>query len=274
MRNLLFLTLLAPSLAFGYQTELSGMYEKTDYKNNGQFRSEAIGATRYFTPVEVGSSPYAEAYFLKRMSSISVAAFKINYEISSVDGDGNAFFGGVELMRKESPLYLSVNYGKSHAKLDVTPSVSIDTKFYQLNPGFFINDTSLVTLLLSRSTTDIDGSSYDTSNIGIAAKTIVNNILNLEGAISQDSRDSIPGIKEKNRIYSIAADYYVNQGLSFGARYEFNSGDYLDDEGNIFGLRTSLFATKNFGMRLTYDRFSANTGTDTNDLSFIAVVRF
>lgn len=273
MRKYILALLLVPTLAGAFQTEITGSFSRADYENDDEFTAAGLEVEYFFKPVEVNGHPYVEAAFLERSSSIVAVLGSSKFEFASgTSMDGPLYGARVTLMNKESPFYVSAGFMFAEYEVDVSPTIEMEIESYSINPGFFINDTSLIIIHFQNSETELLGVTSDGTEVGIGFKSVIKNI-NLEGSIEQSSYDSST-IEEDNTEISLNVDYYLSQKASVGAGISTNSGDDSDDEGNTFTLRSIIYSNENIGFGFEYEKFSADNGADENSITVQAGVRF
>lgn len=207
---------LASCNALSFQSELTFSGEEEDFMHTRQ-----VAFTRYIEPVELQSTPWAEAAFVARASRIGGKIF----ESSSFAYKEN----GYALFARE---HFLDNYfaGGEVRVIDNTEHVSLDI-------GYYATQNSAVYLRY--------GKEGDSSLFSIGTKNILDfagdRFLNLE-AIATTVYD------QDTTLIAVRADYYFTSRTGLGLSGETSAeGSYEE-----YGVNFNHFLSKNAGIEVSY----------------------
>jgi len=283
MKAKLFLVmLLFPTLASAYQTELRVDHHRADYEGEQEFTGTALILKHYFIPVELNNSPYHEAEFLNRSSSVELLLGQSEFTFSNyLSMDGPLYGAEIFLMKKGSNYYF--NGGFLFSKLEnetyISQMIEMETDSLHIEPGYFVNDSTLVSLSYYQTNTALLDTTIESSEIALKVKSVINNF-NIESEIVQLYDESEIVIYDDkyqsdvtNMELSLNLDYYINKNASMGVGFISNSGDDKDNEGETLILESVVYINKTFGIGFEYSKFSGNFDNNENSITVGAKLR-
>lgn len=239
---------LSLNVAYAYQAELNGgvSYDRVNLTGGHASAVDAgVGATVYLDPVATNRGPLAEAAFINRASSGTLA---YNYVQTSIPNTSDLKIqsaeGAVEYYIPQTNLYLSGNVGRTI--LNVSGQ---NTTTYGAELGVL----PITNLLLAVGVESARVHSDTTNDPTIRAKYLTQigmHTVNLEASAQFG--------KNTSDDYRIAGDYYIDRTFSVGADYTLQTEKSLDNAYS-FGLNARKFFAENFSVKV-----DANVGRDNN----------
>lgn len=222
MKKLAIASALLSTLAFvgtahAYQAEVSGNYNYLDPDYGDGVSVFGASGTYYFNPVQTRNSPLAEAAFLDRASSVSVAgAYGDN------DGTKNSSIGvSGEYYVPNSDFYLGAGIARDENKIKNYSDNK--TTRYNAEVGYLPAPGLLVAVGLQGYDQEDGGDDVDPTLRAKYVTQVGQHDVNLEarGVFGDDD----------NKQYYLAGDYYIDKTLSVGADYQKDKATDLDQWG-------------------------------------------
>lgn len=219
------LSVLTSTAMADYRVDLDAVYADLGDDAEGK----AVSGRFHFNTVETDSHPLAEAAFLERANSISLA--HIQQEIFIVDfKDTHAI---LELYVPQAMLYIAPFYVKSRAESPYGQQSANDW-------GATIGITPIEGIRIS--TTWSDESDYE---LNLAMKYVMNigdtKAVNLELHFQEASDEEF----EADDTLGLGLDFYFDRTFSIGA-------EIRNQEDTAFGIRTRKFFTEQFSLAAGY----------------------
>lgn len=302
-----------------YQSEIHLDLTKT---NGALFDEDKKGGllsgTIFFKPVEIGDHPLAEAAFLEKSSN-----FKMSYGYE--EGDSDSSFSGTSWMQDNTQISYAGTYDKkrtnsfANAKIEYyVPNTmfylggSIDklddkTKnlYHYSSPAMwngissqyeYSDSTTIWTASLG--ITPLDGllvwSDYSKSQDdkdyagtwSLNSKYVMNfkdHAINLEAGYTHSD--------DSEKVYRVAADYYIDRSFSVGAVYYSSAGGISGDVGRkyindhvtdldggpydkTYGLRAKKFFGNNFALEASFTKSDSDfTDSDSGNKFSIGITK-
>jgi hypothetical protein len=305
-----------PAFADTYQSEIHLNLTKT---NETLFDNDKKGGllsgTIFFKPVELNDHPFAEAAFLEKSSNFN---FSFGYEKGESGGSflgaywpqdsrGAPYTGNYDTKRTNSFAEAKVEYyipntmlyvGGAIDKLDARTRTleninSPTTMFGVLNRYEYSDSSTIWTASLG--ITPLDGllvwsdyskSQNDSNSWSLNSKYLVNfkdHDINLEAGYTHTS--------DSEKVYRVAADYYIDRSFSVGAVYYSSPegiwGDvgrkYVNDHmtdldagpsDKTYGLRAKKFFANDLALDASFTKSDSDfTNSDTGDKFSIGITK-
>ena len=188
----------------------------------------------YLAPVSLaGKTPYAEAGFLSRVSSVKAGYSYAEFDFSGSDYSVSAWNIGGEYKDSQHNFY---------AALNIVELNNSDDRGALLSAGYFIRPDWLVKLDARHSRPDGAGSQTE---YGISTKKLLalenGNFINIE-AYYMDVKDA------DESEFSVAADYYFGRNIALGLAYDWTSDDVVNADTDSVTLRGSWYLQPNLAL--------------------------
>jgi hypothetical protein len=205
----------------------------------------------YFSPVNNGKGPLAEAVFLNRVNAISASFNRVEVEGPfGSEFSNNAWgLGGVYHIDSTG---VFLNLATSQAN-------GADFASYSLGAGYYLSNDWTV----SANTNFDQDLSY--RGFGVSTKKLID--LQGDDALNLGASISVP--KSGENAYALNADYYFNAHLSVGVSRSWASGF----SGGTTGVLLTWFPTSSVSVSLGYARADIENVTN-NSLALSANTRF
>lgn len=230
---------------------------------DGDVDQFGVGGSFFLDSVDTSKGPLSEAAFLDQASSVSAAYIYTDVDDIVEDADGDTYsVGGRYVLGLDSiPLIFEGSYTRD------TPDYSdIDT--YTLGFGAYLTDTTTVVATFGNVDVDEGG---DTDFYELSLKHLWS--LSNDGAIALEGNYGSADVDDGDDVdvFNVAATWYVNNELGFGARYgNFDAGGVEADGYAVF---TEWFVTEQIAVSAEYD-YSELDDTDVEIESFIIGATF
>ncbi len=258
-----------------YQTEISALYGNLEAGDDFKMTTKAINGEVFFAPVNTKGHPYAEAAFLERIGSASLAAFRSDIKATGNKGDGMTYMVGVNIAQPGFPVAVELMYSTSNFDYGPPSDSTFKSKGYGLRVGNYFTDHLLAGVELSTSKTDASASgfamTFKSKDYGLfaryAGELSKGKHVSFEGNVLQSTSEDDTD-KEKNTSIGLSADYFFNRALSTGIGLEKSSGDSESDEGMTYSANIRYFFTPRYSVQLGYDRFLNSNEGSWSDWSY------
>jgi hypothetical protein len=265
-----------------YRVETSANYFELEEDSDLEITLYGLTASIYFNPVDVGKHPLAEAAFLERIGSVSLAAAIMEYDFGfGVEADGSVFGVGVTYAQPNQPFYARGAFVTRDSDFDPPLEGEISEDEFEVALGVFLKDGLLVGFEYGHFKGDlsIDGiwsEELEKDKFGIGTKWVHElengTAVNLEASVAiEDTDDRDDG---SNTIVGVAGDFYVNPRTSIGAGFALNTGDYDADEGETFQVRFRTFLDPRFSVGASFTKFLADDDNDSQSIGVSLSLRF
>jgi hypothetical protein len=262
-----------------YQFELAPEYRASEDDDDVKTTIYAVTGRFYFSPVNIGSHPYAEAAFLERVGNVGLILGQTKLDFGDgIEGDGPAYGAELVFMQPGSPIFIEANYVRSEFSSDAPLDVESEGDVYSLQLGGFVTQGLRVNLGYAHQEVNVtsllagidDTTEFDA--YAVIAKFVKElsggTAVNVEGFFEINRFDD--GIDDgSNTEAHIAADYYFTQGLSAGIGFTANQGDDEGDEGKTFLVRLNAFITPRFSINASFEQFSADNDAGLDEDTFL-----
>lgn len=261
-----------------YQTEFSIEYLSSEYEDNDESKMYGLTAGVYFSQVDTGVHPYAEAAFLERVGSIHLLVGKGEMELGSIaEADGPMYGAMLTYMKPNLPIALQAIYAKTKLKFDLPLDGDTETDLYGIEIGRFFYDGLLFSIGYSHSETGLtipiitvdETMKYDdyTLYAKFVKEKMDGTAYNIEGSLGVSQFDN--GIDDgSNTIIEVSGDYYFNRKISLGGELEINTGDYKDDEGKALAIDFKTFLNPSFSIDVGFEKFLADNDEGEDEKTF------
>lgn len=270
MKKLLIATAVAAvstsAVANDYRFEINADYLANEISKDADFDTYALGGTFYLAPVDDSVGPKAEAAFLNQSSDLHLGYGRSNIEIDpgfgpKIDEDGDIWTIGGRFVTGNG-IIMEADY----AATDIDKV--IDSKALGLGLGYYLNDTSAVTVGFLRVEEDELNLEEDVWSVGY--KTLLNSSINVEAEFDYTNP------KNGKDAYGITggADYYFNENASLGAVLGYVASDDNFAKAWVYGVRGEYFFTSNIALNAGYTVSAPDKGDDNNIWSIGLTGRF
>lgn len=207
-----------------YQGEVFASYENS---NSGDTDWYFIGGTYHFSSVSTDSHPFAEAAFLERSNSISLAYSQTSQKDAD---DEDAVSAEVAIYIPQAMLYVAPFYTYTKSKFEGDSS---SDNYWGVTAGLTPIDGLRIT------TTWVDDIDYDLNfDVKYVLKLVNDTAINLEFGFYETDEGG-------EDFVSAAIDYYFDRTFSVGLEVE-------DQHESVYGIRTRKFFTENFSAYAAY----------------------
>lgn len=256
-----------------FESELSfggGYLEVSDSSAEADTDFLSLSGTFYTAPVKTSEGPLAEAGFLSKISSVSLAY--VGGDSSDLDLDTTSWSADWRWVTSENNFIFNLQYNYSEADSN---GIDSDSDQLSVGLGLYLNDTS--TLMFRASSTEADDTDVS-DDMGIEYQTLLGAERNIRinaGVLRTELDNSLGG--DDGVGAAIGITYYPMKTLGFGISY---AKDVLSVDGivsggiavneidsDIFGLKADWFAQENFQITFEY----LNGEIETIDLEGLAV---
>ncbi len=278
---------------YRHEVGILGSMSKEDAKDDpdGETTMYGLGYTFYFNPVKINESqPLAEAAFLNKASSISVAGLKSKYEIGESGSNAEITFNSIGIsgtyVLPQLPVFFYAAYLRS------TGEVSGDyygfegddnSNIYSFGLGYFFTDNIAAGFdyEYSKLNMDIDAGYYGNYEASIKANSYngylkavlpvagemyINFSIGYSHEIEETTSDLLEESKDKNNEYSVITDFYITPKIGIGAGLKVNRGENKSDEGETYMVKGNFFFNNNVGLGIAYSNFRAkDTDEEENE---------
>ncbi len=254
------------AVAGDYRFQVDADYLNAEVTKNIDLNTYILGGTFYLAPVDDSHGPKAEAAFLEKASDVHLGWGRTNLEIDGsifgpkVDEDGDIWALGGRYVT-DSGIILALDYA-------ATEIDHVDIDIYGVNIGYYLSDTSSLTLGFTRSEVDDLNSKDDIWSANY--KQLFNNKFGLEAGI--DYTD--PKYGEKAYGITGALDYYINDNFSIGGVLGYISSDDDYAEAGVYGINAEYFFNSNIALNAGYTVTAPDKGDDNKVWSIGLVGRF
>ena len=259
------------AFAEDYRFEIKADYLADEVNKNIDQTTYALGGTFYLSPVDDHIGPKAEAAFLNKASEISLGYGRTNIEIDGnsidpefgmkVDEDGDVWAVGGSYVT-ENGIILELGYAVN----DVDKV--IDSELSTVGIGYYLNDTSTVSLNYAYIEDDVSDFEEDIWTLGY--KSVFNDKFGLEIDLSYND----PEIGEE--AYGVVGDldYYINDNFSVSGVLGYISSDSDFREAAVYGVKTEYFFNSMIALDAGYTVTAPEEGDDNNVWSVGLTARF
>jgi hypothetical protein len=254
-----------------YRFQIDADYAANEVNKEVDTEVAALAGTFYLAPVDDSVGPKAEAAFLNQSSSISLGYGRSNLEVGAggidpgftvnLDEDGDVWALGGRFVTGNG-IILEADY--TAVEIDKV----IDSETLGVGIGYYLNDTSAVTLGYVHSEEDTFGLEDDIWSVGY--KTLLNDSINLEAEFDY----SDPKFGKKAYGLTGAADYYLNENASIGGVLGYVSSDDDFAKAWVYGVRGEYFFTSNIAINAGYTVSAPDKGDDNSIWSIGLTGRF
>ena len=272
MKNILITTTLCVASCFtlsatAYDSEYSIGTAYTEFSDTGwkdKIDAIYVSGTWYTAPVNTKKGPLAEAAFLSKSTSISLAYLsgdddytETNNPSANTSLDLTGWIAGWHWVTSENDVILDLQYEYSELEAG---SNSADSETLSLGVGTYLNPTN--SILFSYSQYQVEGTDFADS-IGIEYHGLfgASNNMSLQAAILKTTLDDNFGGNDGTGA-TVAFTYYINNQLGIGFGYALDvastngevSGSYsVDDiDSDLFSLKVDWFAKENLRFAFEY----------------------
>ena len=274
-----------------YRLSLEVAYGQSE---EGDLETTFYGGTvaGYLPKIGPGREPVAEGVFGQRVSSLSGGYGQsfLGGQLLGLDieAEGNVYNGAVRASHVSSPVALEFDYAGTFIEDAEILTATIDeitVEGYDTRLVFYLARRSAVTVgydlqILETSTIPLLGEiEVETTTLSFRAKHLASvrmkSWLNVEGGVSQITLENMSaGSETENLEYSVAADYYPDRFLGFGASFALNDGEDESSEGYTYAFRITYNHGARFGMQVGYEHFEIEDEDDGDDSDafFISIV--
>jgi len=250
-----------------YNTELGINYSSMETNNGTGSTLTTPFARLYFNPVNTRDKPLAEAAFLDRTGSASIALLqgegrvKTTYNQTQViDSLGLRFsIDGRQHDSDTTIQLLFIKYDSEAGSGSTKNYPDIEVKSYGIGLGQYISNTQHIGFEYQNTTNNstlLDLESYTYRiNTKMVRSLGGDSAFNLMAGINRTSTEA-NNSKTTNTNYPIKADYYFNPAFSLGAGITVNRGDDLSDEGTTLSFNTGYFISPAIELAASIASFS------------------
>ncbi|MCX2983057.1 putative porin [Halieaceae bacterium IMCC14734] len=249
------------AVANDYRFEVDADFLANEVNKNADLETYAIGGTFYLAPVDDSMGPKAEAAFLNKSSDIHLGYGRTNLDAGIIDEDGDIWTLGGRFVTGNG-IILEADYAAS----DID-NVS-DTEVFGLGIGYYLNDTS--TISLGYVSTEDDKIDFEDDIWSVGYKTLLNDSINLEA----DFDYSDPKGGKKAYGLTGAADYYLNENASIGGVLGYVSSDDDFAKAWVYGVRGEYFFSSMIAVNAGYTVSAPDKGDDNSIWSIGLTARF
>ena len=259
------------AIAEDYRFEVKADYLANEVNKNTDQTTYALGGAFYLSPVDDSNGPKAEAAFLNQASEIHLGYGATNIEIDGnsidpgfgvkVDEDGDVWAVGGSYITGNG-IILQLDYAVN----DVDKVV--DSEVSGVGIGYYLNDTSTVSLNYAYTEEDISG--FEEDNWSLGYKNLFNNKFGLELDLSYSDP------KNGEEAYGIVGDldYYINDNFSVGGVLGYISSDNDFREAAVYGVKAEYFFNSMIALDAGYTVSTPEEGDDNNIWSVGLTARF
>lgn len=239
------------AVADSYQVELLGQYIDNEI---GSLETDILvaGGTFYIEAVDDSKGPLAEAAFLNKASSISVAYTDIEMEQGPFEAEGDSWaLGGRAVVG--SGFIIDAAYSSGDIE-------GFDIKAFTLGGGMYLSDSASLVLSYTNIDDDFFGETdivdLDYKNLLTLGNGANMNIDATLGYSDPDAGDSVVNV-------GLGADYYINSQLSLGGSLGFISSD--DTDAWSYGVRAEYFFNSHVAIAAAYDVIDFDDFSDDDE---------
>ncbi len=261
--------LLIPSLGHTFQAEFRVAFDQVTSRSDGDYKGYQGVMKVFAEPIAINEGPYAEQAFLARVSSLSYVMADYN---NNLYPQGSADFGlqglSLKYMSHASEATYSIgllNYRQT-VKLPSMADATIDVKNIWIEPGYFVQDRVLLSILVDYTEWKRKAFDNDNLDLGILVKALLDDSINVEGSFIRSEYDDGNSISRSNEM-RIEMDYYLRRNISVGGLVSLERG-IRDEENKGFMIRSEFYMKKSifFGAQWGRKKFKVNKAADARQV--------
>lgn len=258
------LAVVTPAVA-DYSFEVGGAYGQGEIDLGfDSFDTDTYGlyGSYFLEPVDTSKGPVAEAAFLDRASSITLAGSRTELETNFGDVDLDSYGVDGRWVFKGSGWLLELGY-----RYDDFADEDVDT--FTAGVGKYIAENT--TLILDYGNVDSDlGAGSDTWGLEVEHLIgLSKGGIKVEASYSYVDNDNL----DNADIWAVAGTYYFNKYFGIGASYELEDSDDIEDD--RWQFYADWFITKKVALSLVYNDTSDDVSkADTDAVTFAIRTKF
>jgi len=229
-----------------FQIEAALLYYSTETGTPMETSGIGLGGMYFFKSVHPGTAPLSEAFFLARVSALSVVVAALDGGAASspsgpLEIDGTAYGVTGYCADKSFPLALEVSYTTDESDTTgAAGTLGIEMSFLDVQVSYFPRDNLELGLTyrnIDQQVTPAGGGppiETDGSAFGFAGKWVHGfangTAVNVEAEYTSKTEEEAGSPAKDVTAMELSSVFYVNQLLGFGVGYGSESGDVAADD--------------------------------------------